>query len=114
MPWAFLAVTLVGAWFTFNAYLPRLRQGPFSVPSFFAGWLTSELPGHHFAWQLAATKRAQPDVSEAPTTAMLRGAKNSLSRSGVTSVRIRSASVAGIAISPPPGAPWEARDRARR
>ena len=55
MPWAFLAVTLVGAWFTFNAYLPRLRQGPFSVPSFFAGWLTSELPGHHFAWQLAAT-----------------------------------------------------------
>ena len=55
MPWAFLAVTLIGAWFTFNAYLPHLRQGPMSVPSFFAGWLTSELPGHHFAWQLAAT-----------------------------------------------------------
>jgi acetyl esterase/lipase len=25
------------------------------VPSFFAGWLTSELSAHHFAWQLAAT-----------------------------------------------------------
>jgi acetyl esterase/lipase len=55
MPWVFLAVTLVGAWFTFNAYLPHLRRGPMNVPSFFAGWLTGELPGHHFAWQLAAT-----------------------------------------------------------
>jgi len=55
MPWAFLVVTLVGAWFTFNAYLPHRRQGGLRVPSFFAGWLTSELPGHHFAWQLAAT-----------------------------------------------------------
>jgi hypothetical protein len=33
----------------------------------------------------AATKRAHPDVSEAPTTAMLRGAKNSRSRPGATS-----------------------------
>ena len=55
MPWLFLAVTLVGAWFTFNAYLPHLRQGPMSLPSFFAGFLTGELPVHHFAWQLAAT-----------------------------------------------------------
>ncbi len=57
-PWAFLAVTLVGAWFTFNAYLPRLpqrRQGPLIVPSFFAGWLTGELSAHHFAWQVVAT-----------------------------------------------------------
>ena len=53
--WAFLAVTLIGAWFTFNAYVPQRRTGPFIVPSFFAGWLTSELSGHHFAWQLAAT-----------------------------------------------------------
>jgi len=55
MPWAFLAVTLVGAWFTFNAYLPHRRQGGLRVPSFLAGWLTSELPGHHFAWQVVAT-----------------------------------------------------------
>jgi acetyl esterase/lipase len=55
MPWLFLAVTLIGAWFTFNAYFPQRRTGPFVVPSFFAGWLTSELSAHHFAWQLAAT-----------------------------------------------------------
>jgi acetyl esterase/lipase len=54
-PWLFLAVTLVGAAFTFNAYLPRPANGPLAVPSFFAGWLTSELAAHHFAWQLAAT-----------------------------------------------------------
>jgi acetyl esterase/lipase len=55
VPWLFLAVTLWGAAFTFNAYLPRLRRGWASVPSFFAGWLTSELPAHHFAWQVVAT-----------------------------------------------------------
>jgi acetyl esterase/lipase len=55
MPWLFLIVTLIGAWFTFNAYLPQRRTGPLVVPSFFAGWLTSELSAHHFAWQLAAT-----------------------------------------------------------
>jgi acetyl esterase/lipase len=55
MPWLFLTVTLIGAWFTFNAYVPQRRTGPLVVPSFFAGWLTSELSAHHFAWQLAAT-----------------------------------------------------------
>lgn len=54
-PWLFLAVTLVGAWFTFNAYLPRRGGSLWIVPSFFAGWLTGELSAHHFAWQLAAT-----------------------------------------------------------
>jgi len=55
MPWAFLIVTLIGALFTFNAYVPHRRTGPFIIPSFFAGWLTSELSAHHFAWQLGAT-----------------------------------------------------------
>jgi len=55
IPWLFLTVTVVGALFTFNAYLPQRRTGPLIIPSFFAGWLTSELSGHHFAWQLVAT-----------------------------------------------------------
>ena len=55
VPWLFLAVTLMGAWFTFNAYLPERARGPLIVGSFFAGWLTSELSHHHFAWQLVAT-----------------------------------------------------------
>jgi len=53
--WTFLAVTLVGAWFTFNAYLPQRTRQLLSVPSFFAGWSVSELSAHHFAWQLVAT-----------------------------------------------------------
>jgi acetyl esterase/lipase len=53
--WTFLAVTLIGAGFTFNAYFPRRTQSLLIVPSFFAGWLTSELAAHHFAWQLVAT-----------------------------------------------------------
>lgn len=53
--WTFLAVTLVGAGFTFNAYFPRRSQNLLIVPSFFAGWLTSELAAHHFAWQVIAT-----------------------------------------------------------
>ncbi len=54
MPWAFLAVTLVGLCFTANAFRP-VKIEPFTVPSFFAGWLTSELPLHHMAWQVVAT-----------------------------------------------------------
>jgi acetyl esterase/lipase len=54
-PWAFLAVSLVGAWFTFNAFFPQLRRGVMTVPSFFAGWLTSELAAHHILWQGVAT-----------------------------------------------------------
>ena len=55
VPWLFLFVTAAGSVFTWNAYFPRRHQSLFVVPSFFAGWLTSELVAHHFAWQLAAT-----------------------------------------------------------
>ena len=41
--WTFLLVTLVGAWFTFNAWLPSRKRGVFAAPRFFAGWLTGEL-----------------------------------------------------------------------
>lgn len=53
--WAFLLVSLWGAWFTWNAYRPIYRPAPLATISFFAGWLTSELAMHHLAWQLAAT-----------------------------------------------------------
>jgi len=55
MAWAFLAVSLVGAWFTVNAHVPHFRRGPLTVPSFFAGWLTAELAAHHVTWQAVAT-----------------------------------------------------------
>ncbi len=55
MSWLFLAVSLVGAWFTWNAWFPSRTSPVLRVPSFFAGWLTSELAAHHIAWQAVAT-----------------------------------------------------------
>jgi acetyl esterase/lipase len=54
MPTAFLIVSIVGLLFTLNAYRP-LRFDPIIVFTFFAGWLTSELPVHHLVWQALAT-----------------------------------------------------------
>ncbi len=55
VPLAFFIVSLIGAAFTFNAHRPRLRQSHLVVPSFFAGWFTTELAVHHLAWQVVAT-----------------------------------------------------------
>jgi acetyl esterase/lipase len=54
VPELFLVCSVVGALFTLNAYRP-VRLEPLSLPVFFAGWLTSELPLHHLAWEAAAT-----------------------------------------------------------
>lgn len=48
-------MSVVGALFTLNAYLPIRRPGPVATVSFFAGWLTCELAAHHLAWQMLAT-----------------------------------------------------------
>jgi len=53
--WLFLAVSLVGAWFTWNAYRPTYRPAWIAFLSFFAGWLTAELALHHIAWQVVFT-----------------------------------------------------------
>ncbi len=55
LPWIFLAVSLIGAAFTWNAWYPPRRWGALRAPGFFAGWLTSELAAHHIAWQAIAT-----------------------------------------------------------
>jgi acetyl esterase/lipase len=53
--WLFLAASLWGAWFTYNAHWP-MKNGPrASILSFACGWLTTELALHHVAWQAAAT-----------------------------------------------------------
>ena len=54
MPVAFLIVSVIGLLFTVNAFRP-LRIEVLSLPAFFAGWLTSELPVHHLLWQMVAT-----------------------------------------------------------
>jgi acetyl esterase/lipase len=55
VPWLFLAGSLVGAWFTWNAFRPMAAASRRAVLSFFAGWLTTELAVHHIAWQVALT-----------------------------------------------------------
>lgn len=53
--WVFLAVSVWGAWFTYNAYRPIIRHERLSVLSFVAGWLTSELALHHIIIQALFT-----------------------------------------------------------
>ncbi|MBW2294438.1 MAG: alpha/beta hydrolase, partial [Deltaproteobacteria bacterium] len=55
MPTVFLCLALVGALMTANAFVAQRRFTPFVIPSFFAGWLVSELPLHQIAWQAVAT-----------------------------------------------------------
>ncbi len=52
--WAFLIVSVIGAWFTLNAFFPTRRWQLISL-SFFAGWLTNELAWFHILWQIVAT-----------------------------------------------------------
>ena len=54
MPYAYLAVTLVGGLGVLNAYWP-VRREPLTVVSFFAGWLVGELAIQNIVWQAAAT-----------------------------------------------------------
>ncbi|MFO0759244.1 MAG: alpha/beta hydrolase [Byssovorax sp.] len=55
IPNLYLALSVVGAAFTWNAFRPVFRPAPLATLSFFAGWLTSELPLHHVVWQLVVT-----------------------------------------------------------
>jgi acetyl esterase/lipase len=54
VPVLFLVVAAIGLLFTLNGLRP-LPFEPTSLAAFLGGWLTSELPVHHIAWQLVAT-----------------------------------------------------------
>src|SRR4051794_33598259 len=51
----FLKLSAAGAALTFNGLRPLPGSNPLSVPSFFAGWLTSELAPHNLAVTVGAT-----------------------------------------------------------
>ncbi|TNF62757.1 MAG: alpha/beta hydrolase [Deltaproteobacteria bacterium] len=53
--WLFLLLSLFGAVFTLNAFMPVRRIPALFVPSFFGSWLTAELALHHIVWQAIAT-----------------------------------------------------------
>jgi acetyl esterase/lipase len=54
VPYAFLAVTLVGAVAIALAYRP-IRREPFTVFSFAAAWIAGELAFQNIVWQMVAT-----------------------------------------------------------
>ncbi|MGB8330392.1 MAG: alpha/beta hydrolase [Polyangiales bacterium] len=53
--WSFFGVSLIGAVFTLNAFVPVRRVPALFVPSFFGSWLTAELALHHIVWQALVT-----------------------------------------------------------
>lgn len=55
MSWIFLVFSIVGAWFTYNAFRPTYAPASRATLSFVAGWLTSELALHHIALQALVT-----------------------------------------------------------
>ncbi len=54
MPYAFLAVTVVGAVAVALAYRP-IRREPLTIVSFAAAWIAGELAFQNIVWQMAAT-----------------------------------------------------------
>ena len=64
--WLFLLASLWGAWFAYNALVPRRRGVYLSTWSFVAGWFTGEFPLHHIAWQALATGAFAWTRSDAP------------------------------------------------
>ncbi len=54
MPYIYLGVTLLGAIGVLQAFQP-IRREPFTVFSFFTGWLVGEVAIQNIVWQVAAT-----------------------------------------------------------
>lgn len=54
LSWVFFAFSIFGAIATWNAFAPARYTSWLFTPSFFASWLTIELPLHHLAWQALA------------------------------------------------------------
>jgi acetyl esterase/lipase len=54
VPYAFLAVTLIGGFAVLMAYRP-IRREPFTVISFAAAWIAGELAFQNIVWQMVAT-----------------------------------------------------------
>jgi acetyl esterase/lipase len=85
----FLKLSATGAALTLNGLRPLPGSNPLSVPSFFAGWLTSELAPHNLA------------VTVAGTAAHLRGLRRAgrrLDRDDKIGIALNALSVAGLAV----------------
>ena len=85
----FLKLSAAGAALTVNGLRPLPGSNPLSVPSFFGGWLTSELAPHNLA------------ITVVGTAAHLRSRRRSgtrLDRDDVLALGLNALSVAGLAV----------------
>jgi hypothetical protein len=81
----FLRLSALGAALTANGLRPLPGSTPLSIPSFFAGWLTSELAVHNLA------------VTVAGTSAHLARHRGRLDRDDRTALALNGLSVLGLA-----------------
>src|SRR3954467_2700068 len=81
----FVRLSAAGAVLTLNGLRPLPGSNPLSVPSFFAGWLTSELAPHNLAITVAGTTAY---VGRPPPPA----------RDDVVGLALNAVSVAGLAM----------------
>ena len=82
----FLKLSATGAVLTINGLRPLPGSNPLSVPSFFGGWLTSELAPHNLA------------ITVAGTLAHLRRKRGRLDRDDKVGLALNAVSVAGLAV----------------
>src|SRR4051794_38644861 len=86
VPRRFLKLSALGAGLTFNGLRPLPGSNPLSVPSFFGGWLTSELAPHNLA------------ITVAGTTGYLARRRGRLTRDDRIALALNAVSVAGLAM----------------
>src|SRR3954452_10339892 len=82
----FLKLSATGAALTLNGLRPLPGSNPFAVPSFFGGWLTSELAPHNLA------------VTVAGTAVHLRRRRGRLDRADRVALGLNALSVAGLIV----------------
>src|SRR3954452_11591029 len=85
----FLKLSATGAALTLNGLRPLPGSNPLSVPSFFGGWLTSELAPHNLAVTVAGT---------AVHLRSRRRAGQPLDRDDKVALALNALSVAGLAV----------------
>src|SRR3954470_7079597 len=85
----FVRMSAAGAALTLNGLRPLPGSNPLSVPSFFAGWLTSELAPHNLAVTVAGT---------AAHLRRRRRTRTPLDRSDKVALALNALSAAGLAV----------------
>jgi acetyl esterase/lipase len=115
VPWLFLIASLIGLWFTVNAFRPVRHNRIFFAQSFFAAWLTTEMAGHHLLWQgvmtvvfiaAGALDAWAGWVALAVTAVSWVGLAVLVVQGQRAALQVEGALGDLLAVDPPPGIPW--------